>query len=71
MNIQDLLKVREELNGTIATFPKHRTVTVTPSFRKSLHNGVKRYDFGCFDQETIDKLLNDPLSIIYDSGDFS
>jgi len=68
MNIEDLFEKRAELNGTISTFPNQRTVTIVPSFRKSLNNGVARYDFSCFDKETLDLLLTDPRSIIYDDG---
>jgi len=65
MNYKDLLEECEKLNGTIATFPNQRTVTITPSFRKSCNCGVQRYDFGCFNQETIDLLLTESASIVY------
>ena len=65
MNIEDLFEVRLKINGTISVFPNRRTVTITPSLPKSCDHEVKRYDFGCFDKETLDLLQSDPTSIIY------
>ncbi len=65
MNMKDLLKERTRLNGTIATFPTQRTVTITPSLRQSCNNGIRRYDFSCFDKRTLNLLLTDSTSIVY------
>lgn len=65
MNLETLFKVQEEINGTIAVFPDNRTVTVTPSFKASCIHGVARYDYGCFDAETIEKLETERGSIVY------